>query len=225
MAAAGVVSGLAVAALATQGLSRFLYEVTRFDPLSLSAAAGIVILLALLAATLPTLRAARMNPARVLGEDGSCRSSRKTNMLIRDKMASVEIALRQMGQVGTPSEGDLGVDVAATSAATGVGGPFAGRNDSVWIGRDEWARFLEDLRRLERARRAEARVESMSPGEFRLAVIVTGRAGDVAADGWVGRRYAARDGIAHDRVSFSVELDPSALPLLVRQFEAFAPAR
>jgi putative ABC transport system permease protein len=71
MAVAGVVTGLVIAALATQGLSRFLYEVTRFDPLSLSAAAGAVIVLALLAATLPTLRAARTNPARVLGEDGS----------------------------------------------------------------------------------------------------------------------------------------------------------
>jgi predicted permease len=69
MTAVGVVGGLAVAALATQGISRFLYEVGRFDPLSLSAAAGLVILFALLAAMLPTLRAARTNPARVLGED------------------------------------------------------------------------------------------------------------------------------------------------------------
>jgi putative ABC transport system permease protein len=69
MTAVGVVAGLAVAALATQGISRFLYEVTRFDPVSLSAAVGLVVLLALVAATLPTLRAARTNPARVLGED------------------------------------------------------------------------------------------------------------------------------------------------------------
>jgi len=71
MAVAGVVAGLAVAAVATHGLSRYLYQVTRFDPLSLSVAAGVVILLALLAATLPTVRAARMNPARVLADDGS----------------------------------------------------------------------------------------------------------------------------------------------------------
>jgi predicted permease len=71
MTVAGVVAGLGMAALATQGISRFLYEVTRFDALSLSAATGLVIVLALLAATLPTLRAARTNPARVLGEDAS----------------------------------------------------------------------------------------------------------------------------------------------------------
>lgn len=69
MTAAGVVAGLGMAALATRGISRFLYEVTRFDTLSLASAAGLVIVLALLAATLPTLRAARTNPARVLGED------------------------------------------------------------------------------------------------------------------------------------------------------------
>ena len=71
MTVAGVLAGLAMAVVATQGISRFLYEVTRFDPLSLSAAAGLVMVLALLAATMPTLRAARTNPARALGEDAS----------------------------------------------------------------------------------------------------------------------------------------------------------
>lgn len=69
MTAMGVAAGIAIAAVATHGIARFLYEVTRFDPLSLSAAAGLVILLALIAAAIPTLRAARTNPARVLGED------------------------------------------------------------------------------------------------------------------------------------------------------------
>jgi hypothetical protein len=143
-------------------------------------------------------------------------------MKIRDHTASFEIALREMGPVGTPSEGDFGVDVAASAAATTVGGPFSGSNSTVWIGRDEWARFLEDLRALERNRRGEACIESMSPGEFRLLIIVTDRAGHPAAEGWVGRRYAAREGVAHDRVSFSIELDPAALSLLVSQFESIA---
>ena len=143
-------------------------------------------------------------------------------MVIRDHRASVEITLREMGAVGTPSEGDLGVDVAASAVASTVGGPFSGKNGSVWIGRDDWARFLEDLRAVERNRRGEAGIESMSPGEFSLLIIVTDRAGHLAAEGWIGRRYAARQGVVHDRVSFSIELDPASLALLVRQFEAIA---
>lgn len=145
-------------------------------------------------------------------------------MVISDATASVEISLREMGPVGAPGEGDLGIDVAATAGATSVGGPFAGRNGSVWIRGDDWGRFLQALRELERTRRGEAGVEAMSPGEFRLVVIVTDRAGHVAAEGWVGRRYGARSSVVHDRVSFRVELEPTTLPLLVRQFEAIAPA-
>lgn len=146
------------------------------------------------------------------------------NMVIRDQTASIEIALREMGPAGTPAQGDLGVNVAASTAATSVGGPFAGKNESVWIGRDDWARFLEDLRAVEHGRRGEASVESMSPGEFRLLIIVTDRAGHLAAEGWVGRRYAARHGVEHDRVSFSIELDPGSLALLVSKFETIAAA-
>jgi hypothetical protein len=145
-------------------------------------------------------------------------------MVIHDKMASVEIALREVGPVGTPAEGDLGLDVAATAAATTVGGPFSGRNDSVWVGRNDWALFLEDLRAVERHRRGQASIEAMSPGEFRLLIFIAGHAGHLAAEGWVGRRYTARHGVVHDRVSFSVDLDPAALSLLVTQFEAVAPA-
>lgn len=145
-------------------------------------------------------------------------------MVIRDEASSVEIALREVGAPSTPSEGDLGVRVAATAAANGVGGPFAGRNDTVGIRYDQWADFLESLRELERTRQGEARVTAMSPAEFQLAVFATDRAGHMAAEGWVGREYGGRDGAFHDRVCFSIEIDPSTLPEIVRQFEAISPA-
>lgn len=66
MTAAGLVAGLAVALVATRTLTRFLYEVAPFDPLSVIVAMGIVALLAFVAALLPGWRAARTNPARVL---------------------------------------------------------------------------------------------------------------------------------------------------------------
>jgi hypothetical protein len=57
-------------------------------------------------------------------------------MVISNNTASVEIELRELGPVGTPAEGDLGFTVAATAAANGVGGAFAGTNSSVGLGRD-----------------------------------------------------------------------------------------
>src|SRR5688572_3480347 len=66
MTATGLVAGLAVALVATRALTRFLYEVAPFDPVSIAAAIGIVVALALIATFLPGWRAAKTNPARVL---------------------------------------------------------------------------------------------------------------------------------------------------------------
>ena len=66
MAAAGLAVGLAVALVATRALTRFLFEVAPFDPLSIGAAVGTIVLLVLIATFLPGWRAARTNPARVL---------------------------------------------------------------------------------------------------------------------------------------------------------------
>jgi putative ABC transport system permease protein len=66
MTAAGLLFGLAVAMVATRALTRFLYQVAPFDPVSVATAIGIVVLLAMFAAFLPGWRAAHTNPARVL---------------------------------------------------------------------------------------------------------------------------------------------------------------
>lgn len=145
-------------------------------------------------------------------------------MVIRDGTSSIEMTLREVGAIGTPAVGDVGIAVAATAAATVVGGPFGGRNDSVWIGRDVWISFLKDLRELARTRRGEAQVLAMSPAEFQLTILATDRAGHMAADGWVGRQYAGRSADTHDRVCFRVPIDPSTLPQLVSEFEALAAA-
>ena len=137
-------------------------------------------------------------------------------MVIRDAFSSVEISLRELGPRGTPADGDLGLDVATTGIT------FAGRNDTVWIGRDDWARFLQDVRALERTRSGEARVGAMSPNEFELSIITVDRAGHIAAEGWVGREYVTRTGVLHDRVHFAVDIDPTDLPRLVSDLAAIA---
>lgn len=66
MTAAGLVAGLGVALIATRALTRFLFEIAPFDPLSIGASVAVVVLLALVAAFLPGWRAARTDPSRVL---------------------------------------------------------------------------------------------------------------------------------------------------------------
>jgi putative ABC transport system permease protein len=68
MTSAGLVAGLAMAVLATRAITRFLFDVAPFDPLSIGAAVLIVLALALVAAFLPGWRAARTDPAGVLHE-------------------------------------------------------------------------------------------------------------------------------------------------------------
>jgi hypothetical protein len=145
-------------------------------------------------------------------------------MVIGDGTSSIEITLREMGAMGTPASGDFGIDVRATTGATIVGGPFTGRNDTVWIGRDEWNQFLTLVRELDRTRHGEARVTAMSPAEFTLRLVVTDHAGHLAAVGWVGRQHAGRTDDEHDRVCFRIEIDPSTLSHLVSQFAALAAA-
>lgn len=69
MAAGGVVAGMLVSAGGTTVISRYLYNVARFDPLALGASIATVAGLALLAALLPSLRAARTPPASVIHRD------------------------------------------------------------------------------------------------------------------------------------------------------------
>ena len=145
-------------------------------------------------------------------------------MIIQDGTSTVGIALREMGPIGTPGGGDLGLDIAATTAATVVGGPFMGRNNTVWIERDVWARFLDDLHAFDRTRRGEVDLQAMSPAEFRPTILATDRARHVTAEGWVGRQYAGRAAAAYDRVCFRIEIDPSVLPQLVRELDSLAPA-
>jgi hypothetical protein len=132
-------------------------------------------------------------------------------VVIRDALTSITVALRESGPVSTPAQGDLGINVSVDGQA------FSGHNDKVWIGRDDWAAFLQSLRELERTRRGEAHIKAMSPEEFQLAVLASGKSGRLVAEGWVGRDYTGRAGTLRDRVSFSVELDPTSFAALVAE--------
>ena len=66
LAGAGAIIGLALAYAGGRAVSSQLYAVQASDPLILSLAGGLVLAIALLATTIPAIRAARIDPARVL---------------------------------------------------------------------------------------------------------------------------------------------------------------
>ena len=66
LAALGAVCGLVVAVAATRAMRSLLFEIEPLDPVSLSAAAALLLIAAMLAAILPARRATRVDPIDVL---------------------------------------------------------------------------------------------------------------------------------------------------------------
>jgi ABC-type antimicrobial peptide transport system permease subunit len=69
LAIAGCVIGLGVAVLASRVLQSMLFEVSPFDLSVLAAAAGFLLVLALVASLLPARRAASIDPMKALRTD------------------------------------------------------------------------------------------------------------------------------------------------------------
>jgi ABC-type lipoprotein release transport system permease subunit len=66
MSVTGVAFGLALAFAATRALASLLFQVKPLDPLTLSAAAALVVLVTLAASFIPARRASRVNPVAAL---------------------------------------------------------------------------------------------------------------------------------------------------------------
>lgn len=130
-------------------------------------------------------------------------------MVLGDSQAAVELAVAEVEPAVPPFS--RGGDVLVVARVRCLG--FAGETDA-WIVRPAWDAFARDLVELERRRHGEAVVESISPGELRLRVFATDRAGHMAVEGYVAVR-----GVRHElRLEFSpIAFDPTQLPGLVAE--------
>jgi ABC-type antimicrobial peptide transport system permease subunit len=70
LVAAGIAFGLLGAFFLTRVLASLLFGVRPIDPIALSAAALLMLIVALLASAGPAVRAARVDPARTLRSEG-----------------------------------------------------------------------------------------------------------------------------------------------------------
>jgi hypothetical protein len=94
-----------------------------------------------------------------------------------------------------------------------------------WVSLPELVAFAEQLRVLEERRQGSAVLGSMSPGELRLEIRTTDRAGHVAVVGQIGRWLGVGSGEPYwCAVAFQVPFCPTELPALVSEFSALAVA-
>ncbi|HEY2295327.1 MAG TPA: hypothetical protein VGM86_31885 [Thermoanaerobaculia bacterium] len=134
--------------------------------------------------------------------------NKQTPIAISSQLASLKLWPRDRNPDGS---------VKLSVRAAGYG--FSGRNPSVWISRSDLAAFLRDLRELDRTRRGEARLESMSPGVLSMKISVIDGVGHTRADLTVSRWCFARQS-EHPELSFGFEFDPSDLPGILKAFSS-----
>lgn len=130
-------------------------------------------------------------------------------MILGDNHAFLELTV---GSVEPDTPGySSGGDVLVVARIRCLG--FRGETDA-WILQEAWEGFLSQLTALERERRGEAVLESISPGELRLRIFASDRAGHIAVEGSVGVR-----GVHQElRLDFSpMAVDPSQLPALLAE--------
>lgn len=140
-------------------------------------------------------------------------------MLVRDGDDYLEVTVAER-LTGAHAAGDT--RFAVRVRVSGLSAVFTAES-LCWVERRALAVFAEQLRILEERRQGSAVLESMSPGELRLEVRSTDRAGRVAAVGQVGRWFGVGSREPYwSAVAFVVPFCPTELPGLVQELNALA---
>src|SRR5215471_5019704 len=121
----------------------------------------------------------------------------------------VEIHLVDQEADELPSKGDAYLSIQVSSAG------FSGHND-LWIDGATMHSFCKGLVGLERERRGEAIIKSISPEELSLSVHSVGRRGHMAIEGSTGYQVQREDFLPWHSVQFGFQFDPSQLVSAIR---------
>ncbi|MGK2934773.1 MAG: WapI family immunity protein [Gemmatimonadaceae bacterium] len=140
-------------------------------------------------------------------------------MILRDGEGELEITVDDVLPPTSMRPGDFRVTVRVSTRG------FDGTNEHVWIDADDFRRFVETVRALDRDRHGRAQLGSMSPEDLELSISVRDRAGHVTASGWVGRAsYGSTQEPVTARIGFSFDIDPTHLPGIVAELESLVVA-
>ena len=137
-------------------------------------------------------------------------------MRIGTEPQHVDIDVLERTSVGAPNEGDVRVQVDIAL------GKFGGSYDSVWLEGPKLDAFVEGLVQLERNRCGEALLSSTSPDEFTLKLRSRDSLGHIVVEVVLQRHQYSGPTYWATKVSGGFELDPTELPVIVRQFQELA---
>ncbi len=116
----------------------------------------------------------------------------------------VEIDLARHETDDLPSRGDAYLVIRVLAAG------FAGHND-LWVFADAFRSFCQALIKLERERRGEAVLDSMSPEELHLVIRSVDSLGHMSVEGSTGCHVMREHSEHWHSVTFGFEFDPSQL--------------
>jgi len=116
----------------------------------------------------------------------------------------VEIDMAMQEKDNLPSKGDAYITIRANSNG------YAGQND-LWVSYRELRNFCSGLINLEKKRKGETVLESLSPGELHLQIFSIDSLGHMGIRGTTGFQvFGGTDSFPHS-VTFGFEFDPSQL--------------
>jgi hypothetical protein len=116
----------------------------------------------------------------------------------------VEIDLENQETADLPSKGDAYLTIRVSAAG------FTGHND-LWVSASEFRCFCRALIVLDRDRRGEVMLESISPAELRLVVRAVDSRGHMLIEGSTGYEVQRENSRPWHSVDFGFEFEPSQL--------------
>jgi len=101
-------------------------------------------------------------------------------------------------------------------------GSFAGGQQRAWVDDAVLDRFVADVEHLEQTRQGAATLHGMSTGAILLGIEVVDSAGHVVVTVRLGREEHVAGEHRRFGVEGSFEIDPTALPMIIRELSALA---
>lgn len=126
-----------------------------------------------------------------------------------DKNNYLELDIAMQEKDDLPSKGDAYITIKLHSNG------YAGHND-LWVSYESLCNFCRNLIELEKKRKGETILESVSPGELYLQILSIDSLGHVGLKGTTGFQVFEGTDLFPHSVTFGFEFDPSQLEKAVK---------